>query len=158
MFLSRFTVLCTGLITAASISYAGPIEHYLQKKQEDKIPLIANKTVHLGYFTQRIDHNNPATGTFTQRYYIDESYGTGNDAPVFFYICGEATCTPRALNGAIRSYAQKYHAKLVALEHRYYGKSLPFNSLSTNDLRFLTTEAALDDLAYFQRYLQNNKN
>lgn len=75
-----------------------------------------------------------------------------------FYICGESACSKRALNGAIRNYAQKFNAKLVALEHRYYGESLPFNSLSPNDLRYLTTEAALDDLAYFQRHLTSEKN
>jgi pimeloyl-ACP methyl ester carboxylesterase len=38
------------------------------------------------------------------------------------------------------------------LEHRYYGKSQPFSDLSVKNLRFLTTENALDDLADFERY------
>ncbi len=158
MFTKKCTALLLSFCTTFSVAHAGIVERYLQKKQEEKTPLIAEKTIHLAYFKQLIDHNDPAIGNFSQRYYIDETYGSTDDSPVFFYICGEAACTKRALNGAIRHYAQKFHAKLVALEHRYYGESLPFNSLSTKDLRFLTTEAALDDLAYFQRHLKNKKN
>jgi pimeloyl-ACP methyl ester carboxylesterase len=154
----KYSTLFLSLCTTFSIAQAGIVEHYLQKKEEEKTPLIAKKSIHLAYFKQLIDHNTPATGTFSQRYYIDERYGPTDDAPVFFYICGEAACTQRALNGAIRSYAQKFHAKLIALEHRYYGESVPFNSLTTKNLRFLSTEAALDDLAYFQRHVKNEKN
>ena len=37
----------------------------------------------------------------------------------------------------------------VVLEHRYYGYSFPTRYLNTTDLRFLTTEQALADEAYF---------
>ncbi|VEB34150.1 S28 family serine protease [Legionella cherrii] len=158
MFAKQYAVLFLSLCTSFSAVHAGIVERYVQKKQEERKPLVADKTIRVGYFKQLIDHNDPAVGTFSQRYYIDESYGLTDDSPVFLYICGEAACTKRALNGAIRNYAQKFHAKMVALEHRYYGESLPFNSLSTKSLRFLTTEAALDDLAYFQRHLKSERN
>ncbi|KTC91507.1 S28 family serine protease [Fluoribacter dumoffii] len=158
MIIKCITLFFLSLYAFFSPAQAGMIERYLQKINEEKTPLLAEQTIKLGYFKQLIDHNNPGTGNFYQRYYIDESYGPEMDAPVFFYICGEAACSKRALNGAIRNYAQKFHAKLVALEHRYYGDSLPFNTLSTEHLRFLTTEAALDDLAAFQRHLKNERN
>lgn len=150
--------LLLGLCSTLSTSYAGIVEHYLHKIQEEKTPLIAAKTIRLSYFQQLINHNDSSLGTFSQRYYVDETYGPKHDSPVFFYICGESACTKRALNGAIRTYAQKFHAKLVALEHRYYGESIPFNNLSSKNLRFLTTEAALDDLAYFERHLKDEHN
>lgn len=156
--INKFILISMGLMVNVSIAVAGPLELYFQKHQEKKIPLLAEKSIHLSLFNQLIDHNTPSLGTFSQRYYIDETYGPEQSAPVFFYICGESSCSKRALNGAIRTYAAKYHAKLVALEHRYYGESLPFNSFSTQDLRYLTTEAALDDLAYFQRRLRNEHN
>ena len=34
------------------------------------------------------------------------------------------------------------------LEHRYYGSSQPFQSLTTDDLRYLTEDEALEDSAY----------
>lgn len=146
-----------GLLTCLSVTFAGPVELFMQKQLEHKAPLLAAQSIKQAQFTQLIDHNNPDQGTFTQRYYIDETYGPKANDPVFFYICGESTCTPRALNGAIRSYAKKHHAKMIALEHRYYGESLPLPSFSTTDFRFLSTEAALDDLAYFQRQMSKKQ-
>lgn len=37
------------------------------------------------------------------------------------------------------------------MEHRYYGKSLPTKDLSTESLRFLSTEQALADSAYLAK-------
>ena len=51
---------------------------------------------------------------------------------------------------ATKQAAQKYHAKMVSLEHRYYGKSIPVKTFSTNDLQYLTTDFALRDLDRFQ--------
>jgi pimeloyl-ACP methyl ester carboxylesterase len=150
--------LILGLLSNISLTFAGPVELYLQKQQEKMQPLQATKSIHQSQFIQLIDHKNPSLGTFAQRYYIDESFSNANDDPVFFYICGESSCTKRALNGAIRQYAKKYHAKLIALEHRYYGESLPLTSFSTQDLSYLNTENALDDLAYFQRHMSKDKN
>lgn len=39
----------------------------------------------------------------------------------------------------------------VILEHRYYGKSIPVSDFSTENLRFLTTDQALADTAYFAK-------
>lgn len=41
----------------------------------------------------------------------------------------------------------------VVLEHRYYGKSFPTPDLSTENLRFLTTDQALADTAYFAEHV-----
>lgn len=40
---------------------------------------------------------------------------------------------------------------IIVLEHRYYGKSMPFgkDSLKDENLKYLSTRQALDDLAYF---------
>ena len=45
--------------------------------------------------------------------------------------------------------APKYGALMVALEHRYYGPSNPFGDYSTENLRYLNTEQALEDIASF---------
>lgn len=111
------------------------------------------ETIKEGVFDERLDHDNCCDfTTFKQRYYIDSSLASGNDAPVFFYICGEATCEPKSLNGAIRDHAKQFKAHLVALEHRYYGKSQPFKELSTQNLKYLNTRYAVKDLANFVEY------
>ena len=157
MLRKKISGLSLYLFALVSTSYAGPVAQYLQHYQEQKNRLTTEKTIIQRYFNQTIDHQNPATGTFPQRYYLDESFSTKTTDPVFFYICGEAACSEGALYGAIRDYAKKYHAKLVALEHRYYGESLPFNSFSTYNLRYLTTKTALEDLAYFQQQITEER-
>ena len=50
--------------------------------------------------------------------------------------------------------AKKFEAGVVSLEHRYYGKSSPFNSLATENLKYLSSKQALSDLAAFREYYQ----
>ncbi len=51
--------------------------------------------------------------------------------------------------------AENIGAYIVSLEHRYYGKSQPFSTLSAENLKYLTVENALADLASFQVYAQS---
>lgn len=44
-------------------------------------------------------------------------------------------------------------ALLTALEHRFYGKSQPFDDLSKESLGYLSAEQALSDLAHFLNFL-----
>lgn len=44
-------------------------------------------------------------------------------------------------------------ALLTALEHRFYGKSQPFDDLSNENLAYLSAEQALSDIAHFLNYL-----
>uniref|UniRef100_V5G215 Putative serine protease K12H4.7 n=1 Tax=Anoplophora glabripennis TaxID=217634 RepID=V5G215_ANOGL len=51
--------------------------------------------------------------------------------------------------GAWITSAEKYGALLIQLEHRFYGVSHPFEDLSTENLRFLSSRQALEDTATF---------
>lgn len=149
-----YVLLCASLLGNVSPVSAGPLEFYFKKKQEEQT---SNRSLIAKKFSQLITHKDPKKGTFTQRYYVDETYGPSDSAPVFFYICGESSCNSNVFNGAIRRQAQKFGAKMVALEHRYYGNSVPTKTLSTKDLAYLTTEEALEDLAYFQTQMIADK-
>lgn len=107
-------------------------------------------------YEQRLDHNSCCDiTTFDQRYYYDGTLAKGKDSPVFLYICGESTCEPRSLEGAIREHAKSVGAHLIALEHRYYGKSQPFTKLTVQNMKYLTTEYALKDLAAFAQFAKD---
>jgi len=54
--------------------------------------------------------------------------------------------------------AKKFGAAVVTPEHRYYGKSSPFERLTTENLRFLSSKQALFDLAAFRQYYQESLN
>ena len=53
--------------------------------------------------------------------------------------------------GLLHDMAVATHGIGVVLEHRYYGTSFPTPDLSTENLRFLTTDQALADEAYFAK-------
>lgn len=44
-------------------------------------------------------------------------------------------------------------ALLTAVEHRFYGKSQPFDDLSKESLEYLSAEQALSDLAHFLNFI-----
>jgi hypothetical protein len=46
-------------------------------------------------------------------------------------------------------------AAIVCLEHRYYGKSSPFEELTTDNLKYLSSKQALFDLASFRNFYQD---
>lgn len=50
--------------------------------------------------------------------------------------------------------AKKFGAAVVSLEHRYYGKSTPFKSHTTENLRYLSSKQSLFDLAIFRQWYQ----
>lgn len=154
--LRTFAVI--GLLLAGSgfaTVHAGPLEFYANRASEQQHATTTSEVLPSSQlFWQQVDHNDPGAGGFLQRYYIDHTYAQSTDSPVFFYICGESTCKPSALNGAIKEYAKHYHAIMVALEHRYYGKSLPRPSFSAEDLKYLTVKQALADLHHFSTYLR----
>ncbi|XP_010531072.1 PREDICTED: probable serine protease EDA2 isoform X2 [Tarenaya hassleriana] len=108
------------------------------------------------WFNQTLDHYSPYDHRkFRQRYYEFLDYFRAPDGPIFLRICGEGPC-----NGIPNDYlgvlAKKFEAAVVSLEHRYYGKSSPFNSLATENLRYLSSKQALFDLAAFRRYYQDS--
>jgi len=88
---------------------------------------------------------------FNLRYYFDAShYKKGG--PVIVLQGGEtsvASRLPYLQKGIVAQLAEATNGIGVILEHRYYGTSFPAANLSTDNLRFLTTEQALADQAYF---------
>lgn len=75
------------------------------------------------------------------------------NGPVFFEIGGEgpAEGTDR---GFIRTLAKTYKALLVTLEHRFYGVSVPSGGLSTSNLKYLSSQQALADVASVINYMK----
>ncbi|KAI4159125.1 MAG: hypothetical protein L6R39_000424, partial [Caloplaca ligustica] len=105
-----------------------------------------------------VDHfpDNPryaphTNATFSQRYYFDSTYYKPG-GPVFLYIGGETSGPSRFSNmqtGIIQILMNAFNGLGVILENRYYGESYPFNSSTTDQLAYLTTEQTIADNAYF---------
>ncbi|KAI0226576.1 hypothetical protein L0F63_000419, partial [Massospora cicadina] len=105
------------------------------------------------FFTQRLDHSGSfgMNRTFKQRYFVnDKFYEEGG--PGIIYIGGEGAIGEYlVLDGLALDLVKEHHGVLYALEHRYYGKSQPFDELTVENLRFLSSHQAVDDLAYFAK-------
>jgi pimeloyl-ACP methyl ester carboxylesterase len=124
---------------------------------EHKLRLSANPATPLTW-SAPIDHfNNSTESTFKQRYFVDDSYFKGGDSPVFFEIGGEGTLGGPP-GGFIADLAKEHGALLVALEHRFYGESIPNGNSKTENLKYLTVEQALADLNAFTNYYTKQKN
>lgn len=94
--------------------------------------------------------------TFPLRYWFDASnYKEGG--PVIVLQGGEtsgADRLPYLQKGIVAILTQATGGLGVILEHRYYGTSFPTANLSIESLRFLTTDQALADQAYFAKNVQ----
>jgi pimeloyl-ACP methyl ester carboxylesterase len=151
-------------LSATQSSWGDPKDFYYQRflsqgssgdSQFFTLNTPASDKVQAGTYEQRVNPHDPKDSrTFEQRYYFDDTYAAGPDSPVFFYLCGEATCQPSSLGGAIAEHAKTHHAYLISLEHRYYGKSQPFAQLTTENLAYLTSDNALLDAAAFEEFAQ----
>lgn len=80
------------------------------------------------WIDQPIDHfNYYSKDTFRQRYYIlSDFYAAGG--PAYLYICGEAECRGISNVSWLAEMAKQTKGIIFALEHRFYGKSLPFGN------------------------------
>ncbi|KAK2422071.1 lysosomal Pro-X carboxypeptidase [Trifolium repens] len=80
--------------------------------------------------------------TFNQRYFINFKYwgGANSSTPIFVTFGGEAALeVSQEYVGFIEENAASFKALLVYIEHRYYGKSVPFG----------TKEEVLKNIGYF---------
>lgn len=148
----------------------GPREVMVYDVEENEKHLIFEEDPHLnhtqieGYFDhQLIDHFDILEDrTWRQRYWmISNFYKKEQNSPIFLLLCGEYTCP-----GLKRSrlfpiqLAKKFNAMILILEHRFYGKSQPFEdkNLSVDRLRFLTIDQTLADIAYFISWVKYSGN
>ena len=104
------------------------------------------------FFRQPIDHFRPSLGTFDQRYYVRDSYvrAGATATPLILFLGGEAPLDgPPAPGSFVDTLARRHGALLVALEHRFYGRSIPFDELTTRNLRLLSLKQILADVGAF---------
>ncbi|KAL7907050.1 peptidase S28 [Trichoderma velutinum] len=105
------------------------------------------------FFEQLIDHDHPELGTFQQRYAWNGEFYKGPGSPIILMGPNESALdgfegytTNVTLPGVV---AQELGAGALIIEHRYWGQSSPFDTLTTENMRYLTLEQSVKDLVYF---------
>ena len=75
-------------------------------------------------FDNMIDHFNfQDNRTYKQRYWVNDVYWTDQKGPNFIYICGEYRCDVPASRLYPFMLGADHGARLLVLEHRFYGES-----------------------------------
>jgi hypothetical protein len=112
-----------------------------------------NLAIPIDHFQNSSRYAPHNSGTFNNRYWFDAShYKPGG--PVILFMAGEASGTgrfPLLDKGIVYQLASAHNGIGVILEHRYYGSSFPFKTITTENAKFLTTEQSLADAAYFAK-------
>lgn len=112
-----------------------------------------NISLPVDHFPNETKYEPHSNDTFPNRYWFDTTYYQPG-GPVTILQSGETDATGRLTfmqKGILKMISQATGGISVVLEHRYYGESFPTKDLSTENLRFLTTEQALADQVYFAR-------
>ncbi|GFP60578.1 hypothetical protein ACSS6W_005986 [Trichoderma asperelloides] len=125
------------------------------KEYEDKYPNIKayNFSVPIDHFHNESRYNPHSDDSFPLRYWLDISnYRPGG--PVIILHSGEFDSDgrlPYLQHGIVPILTKATGGVGLVMEHRYYGTSFPVPDLTTENLRFLSTEQALADTAYFAK-------
>ena len=138
---------------AASLRHGGHhVQNVLSQQQGGHN---SNASVHF-YQQAVLDHFEWHGGVtyWSQRYYVDDTHWCGAGCPVFLYIGGEGPQGPPSDRLFMGHLAKELGALAVAVEHRYYGESRPVADMSVPNLRWLSSEQALADLARFVDYMK----
>lgn len=112
-----------------------------------------NISVPVDFFHNETRYEPHSNASFNLRYWFDATYYKPG-GPVFILLGGEtdgAGRLPFLQKGIVYQVAKATGGLGVILEHRYYGKSFPVDDLTTENLRFLSTEQALAEVDYFAR-------
>lgn len=115
---------------------------------------ITQQDIQVLSFSQITDHAQPdAFPKFKQKLVFINKFATNSNSPVMLEICGESDdcSTPTLMTLAA---AKKFQAFILLVEHRYYGTSIPLPVGNPKNMRFLSTDQALKDLATVIQDLQ----
>ncbi|XP_059664417.1 uncharacterized protein LOC132310234 [Cornus florida] len=131
-------------------------------------PETPKKDFEIFFYNQTLDHFNykpESYTTFPQRYVINTKYwgGAKENAPIFVYLGAEAPLikneTANMTGALLTDSAPRFKALLIYIEHRFYGKSVPFgsfeNAMKNATLRgYFNSAQAIADYATVITYVK----
>ena len=153
-------VLCVAVASASSHLWPERFRHgkayqrVLQAEADHhrRIGFAPNTTA--SWFPQLIDHNDPSMGTFQDRFFYDTTYYNPSNPICMMYLNGEGPLTS-AVGGYMADLAKNLSSCTLAIEHRFYGESLPFPLTDKYWFtKLLTVDQAMRDVAALMDYFE----
>eukprot|EP01127_Copromyxa_protea_P001793 TRINITY_DN11708_c0_g1_i1.p1 TRINITY_DN11708_c0_g1~~TRINITY_DN11708_c0_g1_i1.p1 ORF type:complete len:477 (-),score=110.62 TRINITY_DN11708_c0_g1_i1:102-1532(-) len=135
--------------TSASPLNSWKLKRSLQQQDEPS-------AIPYSWITQPLDHFDASnTKTWSQKFLVNSQYWDGK-GPIFILLGGEGPVANSSVTGhfVLNNYAKTFNAMIVAVEHRFYGDSMPTADLSTPNLVYLTSQQALADYAKLAQQLK----
>ncbi|KAF4447170.1 hypothetical protein F53441_9315 [Fusarium austroafricanum] len=140
--------------TAGGSAYSIPA--LSARASDSKSIKVHNISVPVDHFHNESIYEPHSDKKFPLRYWFDaQHYREGG--PVIILASGETSGEDRVPfleHGILKMLANATGGVGVILEHRYYGTSFPVPDLKTKNMRFLSTEQALADTAYFAQHVK----
>ncbi|GLV36739.1 uncharacterized protein CBL_02426 [Carabus blaptoides fortunei] len=103
------------------------------------------------------DNFNSSNNNVWNMRYIENNQFFQPGGPIFIMLGAEWTIALGFVQGGLMfDMARENGGAMYYTEHRYYGQSFPVSNLTTKNLKFLSTEQALEDVAVFIRMLKSN--
>uniref|UniRef100_A0A915D7C9 Serine protease K12H4.7 n=1 Tax=Ditylenchus dipsaci TaxID=166011 RepID=A0A915D7C9_9BILA len=84
------------------------------------------------WFNQTVDHFSDSNVTFQQRYFVNKAFVSGSANINILWIEGAEAANPAHVDNVSYSHvlnAKSLNAAVFALEHRFYGKSQPYQAV-----------------------------
>ncbi|EGG20413.1 peptidase S28 family protein [Cavenderia fasciculata] len=151
MNIKKSLLVTLGLLLLVTVCLGGRTFKNLNQNNNNNVKDSSSFPIY--WYNQTLNHFDAQDSrTFMQRYYTNDAYyDYSKGGPIILYINGEGPVSspPYQQGDGVVVYAQALGAYIVTLEHRYYGDSSPFEDLSTENLKFLSSRQALNDLAVF---------
>lgn len=109
-----------------------------------------DEAVEWKWIEQRLNNFDPLDNRTWQMRYIENANHLEEGGPIFVFIGGEWTISEGwTLGGHPYDMMRQLNGILFYTEHRYYGVSRPVPDMTMDNLRFLSVDQALADLAHF---------
>ncbi|CAH0715043.1 unnamed protein product, partial [Brenthis ino] len=107
------------------------------------------------WIDQELDHFSSKENRKWKMRYLQRIDLWRPGGPIYLFVGGESSVSPIwASAGMTYELAKETNGAIYISEHRYYGKSKPFNNTNVENFKFLTARQALADLEHLLKYIK----
>lgn len=147
-------IITTAQITIALFGSRKIGNKFVRNKSFNLEPPISKnskfETVETKWIEQKLDNFDPQDERTWQMRYMENNFFLQDGGPIFIFVGGEIEIVEGwLLGGHMHDMTRDLNGTMYYVEHRYYGRSRPTPDLTSQNLRYLSADQALADLAHF---------